>query len=257
MRVPPSTSRSAEKISPSWNSSVHWALSVPGNRPPMSMWWAIDPAQAISAPSPEERREDLQVGRVGAAHVRVVGQECVAGVDVVAPLLENGLQRELHQPELRGDLLGVRDHPPVGGEQAAVEVEHLADDRRVRRAVLDHRHLLGDVVERAGQDLLRDRVDRRGRHATPPPAPARAWRRRRPGRASPPGRRSWRPPARRSSPARSPRQAAATRDGRAPSGGRRPRRRPRARRLRRSAPWRPRARSSRSTGCGPGRGRAG
>ena len=38
----------AGKISPSWNSSVHWALSVPGNRPPMSMWWAIDPAQAIS-----------------------------------------------------------------------------------------------------------------------------------------------------------------------------------------------------------------
>ena len=27
----------------------------PGTRPPMSMWWAIDPAQAISAPSREER----------------------------------------------------------------------------------------------------------------------------------------------------------------------------------------------------------
>ena len=77
-RRPASTSLRAGKISPSWKSSVHCALSVPGKRPPMSMWWAIEPAQATIATAGEEGREDLQVGRVGAAHVRVVGEERVA-----------------------------------------------------------------------------------------------------------------------------------------------------------------------------------
>ena len=49
-RLPPSTKRTAGKISPSWNSSVHCALSVPGKRPPMSMWWAIEPLHATSSP---------------------------------------------------------------------------------------------------------------------------------------------------------------------------------------------------------------
>ena len=229
----------------------------PGTRPPMSMWWAIDPDQAISAPS---RKSGVKTCRSGVWVPPMYGllvRNASPGLTSSPHFSSTDSSANCISPSCAGICSELRDHPPVGGEQAAVEVEHLADDRRVRRAILDHRHLLGDVVERAGQDLLRDRVDRRGRHATPPPAPAQAWRRRRPGPASPPGRRSWRPPARRSSPARSPCQTAATRDGRAPSGGRRPRRRPHARRLPRSAPWRPRVRSSRSTGCGPGRGHAG
>ncbi len=47
--VPASTSFTAGKIRPSWKSSVHWALSVPGNRPPMSMWWAIEPGPGDDA----------------------------------------------------------------------------------------------------------------------------------------------------------------------------------------------------------------
>ncbi len=104
----------------------------------------------------------------------MVGQHHVAAPQPVRMVLgEALLQRGLHQPELRRDHLGVGDQPSRGVEDAAREVEHLADDRRVGRAVLDDRHLLGDRRERAVQDLLRDRVDRHPRSSSsvPPGAP--------------------------------------------------------------------------------------
>ena len=83
----------------------------PGTRPPMSMWWAIEPGAADQRAAGVDGAEHLQVGRVRAAHVRVVGRASRRrGAHVVAPLRERRLQRELHQPELRRDLLGVRDH---------------------------------------------------------------------------------------------------------------------------------------------------
>ena len=50
----------------------------------------------------------------------------------------------------------------VGVEQARAEVLRLADDRRERHPVEDVAHLLGDGLERAADDLQRDRVDLAG-----------------------------------------------------------------------------------------------
>lgn len=105
-------------------------------------------------------REHLQVRRVRAPQVRVVGEDGVAGLQR-AVAVQRRLERELHEAELGGDLLGVRDHRPLAVEDAAVEVEHLADDRRERRAVLDDRHLLGDAPERVGEDLVGDGIGHR------------------------------------------------------------------------------------------------
>ena len=52
----------------------------------------------------EARDKHLQVWRVRAAHVGVVGDERVVGLNPAAPLDNHGLERKLHQAELRGDL---------------------------------------------------------------------------------------------------------------------------------------------------------
>ena len=124
----------------------------------MSMWWAIEPVYPTQRTPVVDRREQLQVGRMRAAVVRVVDEHDVAGRE--APVAsERRRQRELHEPELGRDLLGVRDHPTLGVEETAREVEHLADDRREGRAVLDDRHLLGDAGEGVREHLLRDGIE--------------------------------------------------------------------------------------------------
>ena len=145
-RRPSSTSLMAGKISPSWNSSVHCALSVPGKRPPMSMWWAIEPGPRDERAAGEQRREDLQVGRVRAAHVRVVGEDRVAGRARRRPTSRSrASSANCIRPSCAGICSECATIRPSAVEQPAVEVEHLADDRREGRAVLHDRHLLRDV----------------------------------------------------------------------------------------------------------------
>ena len=94
---------------------------------------------------------------MGAAVVGMVDDHPVARREPPVQL-ERCPQCELHQPELGRDLLGVGDHPTLRVEEAARELEHLADDRREGRAIFDDRHLLGDPVEGVAEDLEGDRV---------------------------------------------------------------------------------------------------
>ncbi len=107
-----------------------------------------DRARVADQPAAHVNRgEDLEVGQVRAAQVGVVGQRGVARPER-AEGVEHPGERELHQPELGRDHLRVGDHPTASVEEPAREVEHLADDRRERRPVLDDGHLLGDAVKR-------------------------------------------------------------------------------------------------------------
>ena len=123
----------------------------------MSSTCAEAPEKPTSSPVVEDRDHDRDVGRVGGAAVRVVVEDDVALVDVVAEdpdhVLDD-LRHRAHEHRRRvrlGQLVALRV------EDAGAEVLGLADDRRVRHAVEDAGHLLGDRRERAADHAHQDR----------------------------------------------------------------------------------------------------
>ena len=98
-------------------------------------------------------RDDRQVGKVGAAGVRVVEDPRLARRGVVRT---NRRDRLGHRAEVDGDVLRLRDHPPVGVEERGRAVTALLDVRREGRAHEDRAHLLGDRAQRAPDHLQLD-----------------------------------------------------------------------------------------------------
>ncbi len=104
----------------------------------------------------EHRRDDRDVGQVGAAGERVVEDPRDArGVFG----FEHRRHRRRHRAEMHRDVLGLHHHLPVGVEQRGRGVAALLDVRRVRRADQHHAHLLAGGAQRAGHDLQLDRVE--------------------------------------------------------------------------------------------------
>ena len=110
----------------------------------------------------EDGHDDRDVGRVGRTEVRIVVQDDVARVDVVAQQRDHALDDLRHgaHEHRRGVRLG--DVVALRVKQARAEVLGLADDRRVRHAVEHTRHLLGDGVERAADHAHQDRLREAG-----------------------------------------------------------------------------------------------
>ncbi len=103
----------------------------------------------------EHRRDDRDVGQVGAARERVVEHPRRA-VGVV--LARDGGDRVGHRAEVDGDVLGLHDELAVGVEERARGVAALLDVRGVARADQHRAHLLADRAQSAGGDAQRDRV---------------------------------------------------------------------------------------------------
>ena len=102
-------------------------------------------------------RDERDVGEVRAARVRVV-----QNVDVVARGVprRHRCDRVGHRAEVDGDVLGLRDHPPVGREERRRAVAPLLDVRREGGADEHGAHLLCNRPQRAADDLELDFHDR-------------------------------------------------------------------------------------------------
>jgi hypothetical protein len=102
------------------------------------------------------RRDERDVGQVGAAGERVVDGEDVARLGVAG---DHGRDRLGHGPEMDRDVLGLRDHLPVGVEQGGRAVAPLLDVGGVGAADQHGAHLLGDPRQGAGEDRQGDGID--------------------------------------------------------------------------------------------------
>ena len=120
----------------------------------------------------EDRDDDRDVGRVRRADVRIVVQDHVALVDVVAEDADHVLDDLRHRAHEHRRRVGLGEVVALAVEDAGAEVLGLADDRGVGHAVEHARHLLRDRGERAADDAHQDR--RREPGARGPPRRARA-----------------------------------------------------------------------------------
>ena len=75
--------------------------------------------------------------------------------------LERRARAEVHRREMHRAVRGLADQLAVGVEDRVGVVDHVVDDRRERRPLKDLAHALGRVLERAAQDLERDRIQLR------------------------------------------------------------------------------------------------
>ena len=108
----------------------------------------------------EHRQHEHDVVEVGDAAVeRIVGDEQVAGPDALRRMeLEHALHRLVEHADERGDSgAGGGDVAGAVGDSRA-RVEHLVDDRAHRGLAQGGEHLVADRLERALDDLERDRV---------------------------------------------------------------------------------------------------
>ena len=95
-------------------------------------------------------RDEREVRQVRAAGVRIVdGPDVAAGRAV----LHHGEDRVGHRPEMDGDVLGLRDHPPPVVEQRGRAVAPLLDVRGEGGAHQQRAHLLRDRPQDGTDDL--------------------------------------------------------------------------------------------------------
>jgi hypothetical protein len=113
------------------------------------------------APADEHRRDDRDVGKVGAAAVvRVVGDEHVAGLDALPAVAPQDLvHRPDHGAQVDRNALRQRDHFPLRIEDRRRAVRALLDVGRERRARERRAHLLRGREQEAGDDLGTNRVN--------------------------------------------------------------------------------------------------
>jgi hypothetical protein len=108
----------------------------------------------------EDGLQDVHIGGVHRAQVRMVRDEHVAVVDLASPPFEDRAHHQRHRAELRRDEVGLGDEDAVRREERAAEVLHVADDRAVARALQHDAHLLGGRDEARVDQLEADRVER-------------------------------------------------------------------------------------------------
>ena len=107
----------------------------------------------------EHRREHVEVGEVPAAVVRVVGDDHVTRVQLVAEEVDREPHRQCRaQHELR-DADRQRGEAAVSVEDRRVALVALVQDRRRRGARHERRHLEAHRLHRGADDLGRDLID--------------------------------------------------------------------------------------------------
>ena len=126
----------------------------------------------------EDGVEHGHVVQMGAAPVRVVQEDDVAGPDVTGEVLHGAADGPRHGQHVPGMILGLGDHLGLRIEERAREVVELPDHRGVRGADHGRPHLAHDGDEAFADHLERDRVDGSNghviaRHPHPGPLPLR------------------------------------------------------------------------------------
>ncbi|OPZ04004.1 MAG: hypothetical protein BWZ08_02791 [candidate division BRC1 bacterium ADurb.BinA292] len=101
---------------------------------------------------PEDGADDEDVGGVHPAVERVVQNEEVARLDVVAELLKQGFHREGGRADVERDRHALSDHVAVGVGQLRRIIQAVAHDRGVGGPVERDRHLIAG----GGQGILND-----------------------------------------------------------------------------------------------------
>ena len=115
----------------------------------------------------EDRLDHVEVRQVLAAEaVRIVGDEHVAGLDVLAEVLAHVPHDRRERPELDGEGQTLRDELALAVAERRRVVHRVADDGRVGAAHHDERHLVGHRRERVLDHLEGDGIDRDGGHGS-------------------------------------------------------------------------------------------
>ena len=130
--------------------------------PPTSVWWIVEPKNAITAPSAEHRVQHGDVEQLPGRLVRVVGDQHVALDERVGRVL---VEHRRRRPGERVDVArragdGLGDHPAAPVEHRVGEVARLAHDRRERRPLQRLRLLVDRGDQALPQHLELDRVER-------------------------------------------------------------------------------------------------
>ena len=120
----------------------------------------------------EDRDDDRDIRRVRRAEIRVVVEDHVAVVDVLAEERDHALDDLRHRAHEHRRRVRLGELVALGVEDPRAEILRLADDRRVAHPVQDAGHLLRDRREGAADHAHQDR-----RRELAPPAPSRCARR--------------------------------------------------------------------------------
>ena len=107
----------------------------------------------------KDRLEHEDVGQVHAAVIGVVEHDHVAGKHVIAEAFDDHVHRIGHRTEVQRDGLGLAEDAPLGVADRHGIIEHVAHDRRARRAHDGIGHVVDDGVEPRLDDGEGDGVD--------------------------------------------------------------------------------------------------
>ena len=108
------------------------------------------------------RRDESDVGQVGAAEVGIVENDDVSGLQAIRERAEGGLNGSRHGPQMHRLVRGLRHHFGGGIEQRAGKVLALLHVGGVAGALERHAHLLGDGDEHVLENFQADGVNWHG-----------------------------------------------------------------------------------------------
>ena len=107
----------------------------------------------------ENRHEGGDIRQMAAAEIRIVEQEHVARMHVVAEELDDRFGRPGQRPDMDGDMFGLRHQDTVGAADRGREVAARIQDLRIGGPQHGLAHLLDDGAEPVLNDGDGDRVD--------------------------------------------------------------------------------------------------
>ena len=107
----------------------------------------------------EHRHNNSHIRQVTTAVIRVIQQEHVAQQDVVAEILDHFLRCPGHGANVNGNMLSLRDQPPIGIAKRHREVAATVEDLRIGSAQHRLAHFLDDARQSVLDDRRSDRID--------------------------------------------------------------------------------------------------
>ena len=134
----------------------------PGNAPPDVRVVADGADMREHRAVVEHRPEEVDVGEVLGAFVRVVGDEEVARIDVLPVVGKAAGKRGRHAAEVNRVAHALAGEVALGGEHGGREVPAEPHDGRARGLVERDRHRVGDPFEGVPDDLQAGRVELSG-----------------------------------------------------------------------------------------------
>ena len=128
--------------------------------PPTSEWWASEQAQPASLILEVDRLDDVDVGQVHAVgDVRIVEDVDVAGRHAALEVAHEAGHGVVEGAQMHGRGEPLRQRLAAVVEDGGGEIHGVADDAGIGRAHEVERHVVGDGVEAALQNLEQEGID--------------------------------------------------------------------------------------------------